>query len=255
MRKVMKVIRFTVAVIIVLPFFLLDFIIGIPVGNLLWAMKKDKAHDKWIYCCIKPLANWVMFCFGGNLHVLGRENILGKSGKHCYVGNHSSMLDIVVMMCPKELWCGFIGKIEVSKMPVVSSWFRQVKAVYIDRDNPREAVKAILQGAKQISEGYPMCIFPEGTRSKDGEVHEFHAGSFKMATRAKAKIIPVVIKGTRRIFEEGDTFIRHPVYVQFLPAIDTAEMSDEECRNIHTIVENEIREAYAKLPDSRKKKK
>ena len=97
-----------------------------------------------------------------------------------------------------------------------------------------------------------MTIFPEGTRSKDGRVHEFKAGSFKMATRVDAIICPCVIKGTRYLFETPFSLLRKKVYVTFLPPIDTSKLSEEEKKEIHNIVENSIRECYEKLPEVKK---
>ncbi|MDY4068226.1 lysophospholipid acyltransferase family protein, partial [Bullifex sp.] len=112
----------------------------------------------------------------------------------------------------------------------------------------------ILQGSENIKGGLPMTIFPEGTRSKDGLVHEFKAGSFKMATRVDAIICPCVIKGTRYLFETPFSLLRKKVYITFLPPVDTSKLSEDEKKDIHSIVENSIRECYEKLPEIKKNK-
>ena len=93
-----------------------------------------------------------------------------------------------------------------------------------------------------------MAIFPEGTRSKDGQIHEFKAGSFKMATRVGGTIVPVVLKGTRTVFEDGYSLLPRPVYLAFLPHIDTEGMDEAEQHQLPDRLRNMIQEAYDKLP-------
>lgn len=247
----LKILRFTIGAIFVLPILILSYIFGVSFATLFRKCGRENASLAVSHFWLRILIWAIMFFFGGNMHIIGRENI-PASGKICYVGNHQSMIDVVALLYPAGIWCGFIGKVEIKKIPIISSWFNLIRAVYIDRKSPRDSIKAILQGSKQIEEGYPMGIFPEGTRSKDEVIHEFKAGSFKMATRVGAMIVPVVIKGTRDIFENGNSLLRRPVYVQYLKPIDTSVMDEEELKDVHTVVENEIRAAYDALPSRRK---
>lgn len=250
----LKIIRFAFAAIFLIPILLVTLVIGLLPARLLRVLKAEKASLAVTHFWLRFLIWAVMFFFGGNVHVIGRENI-PSSGRICFVGNHQSMLDIPALLYPGHVWCGFIGKVEIKKIPIVSSWFEELRCVYIDRNSPRESLKAIIQGSNQIKEGYPMAIFPEGTRSKDGQIHEFKAGSFKMATRVGAQIVPVVIKGSRSIFESGYTLLRKPVYVQYLPPINTEGMSEDEIKDVHTVVEEEIRSAYNAMPPVKFKNK
>ena len=146
------------------------------------------------------------------------------------------------------MWSGIIGKVELKKIPVLNLLMKELNCVYIDRKNLKASLKAISTGAENIKKGIPMSIFPEGTRSKTREIAEFKAGSFKMATRAKAVIVPVVFQNTRLLFEDAGSFKRVPVYIKILPGIDTSVMDDEEIKNVHNVVEERVREAYASLP-------
>ena len=93
-----------------------------------------------------------------------------------------------------------------------------------------------------------MNIFPEGTRSKDGRIHEFKAGSFKMVTRVGGTIIPIVCKGPRTVFEDGHSLLRRPVYLEFLEPIETAGMGDEELKELPQRVHDLVQKAYDELP-------
>ena len=117
----------------------------------------------------------------------------------------------------------------------------------------RQSLKAILKGVENLNSGLSMAIYPEGTRSKTGEIAAFKPGALKMATKAKAVIVPVAIQNTRSLFEDAYTFKRIPVYVSILEPIDTAALDEEELKNLSDHVETLIREEYAKLPQVRKK--
>lgn len=80
---------------------------------------------------------------------------------------------------------------------------KRIHCLFLDRKDIRKGLQTILEGAEYLKEGYSMCIYPEGTRSTNGELGEFKGGSLKMAQKAKAPIVPVAIRGTRDIFENN----------------------------------------------------
>ena len=122
-----------------------------------------------------------------------------------------------------------------------------VKSVTIDRDNIREGMKAINQAVNNIKDGYNFTIFPEGTRSKDGKIHEFKRGSIKIASKSKAPIIPVAIKGTSACFEDSKEFVPGKVKVIFGEAIETENISKEVERELMLRVEESVRSLYEKI--------
>ena len=86
-----------------------------------------------------------------------------------------------------------------------------------------------------------MFIFPEGTRTKDGKLHDFKEGSLKIATKSKCPIIPVGINGTSDVFERQLPFIKSAkVTVSFGKPIYTANMSRDELKAITKTVQNEV---------------
>ena len=112
---------------------------------------------------------------GMEIEVEGFENIPDKT---CvFMGNHQSILDIPVMRYSTQRTLDFVAKKELAKAPLIGYWITHVKSVTIDRDNVREGMKAINQAVNNIKDGYNFTIFPEGTRSKDGKIHEFKKGS------------------------------------------------------------------------------
>ncbi|MGL5381135.1 lysophospholipid acyltransferase family protein [Clostridium sp.] len=161
-----------------------------------------------------------------NVNIKGKENIPNEAC--CFIGNHTSILDIPLLMDSAGRAMGFIAKKEMLKTPVIGYWMQQYNCVPLDRENPREAIKVIQQGAANLKNGYSMCIFPEGTRSKDGKLGEFKKGSLKLATKAKAPIIPVAIDGAYRAFEIDRKFKTIDITVTFGKPIYTDDLTRDE---------------------------
>ena len=209
----LKFLRILIGAVFVVPILIITY----PLCGLVFLFRKwgkESAASSLLYGSLYFIAWWIMFFFGGNVHFVNKENIPSAPA----------------LVLPLHLRCSFVGKIEIKKLPIINSWFRALDAVYIDRKNPRQSLKAIIDGSRMIECGVPMSIFPEGTRSRDGRIHEFN------------------FKGTRTLFEDGYSLLRRPVYIQFLPHINTEGMSEEELHGLPEKVQNMIQEAYDRLP-------
>ncbi|WP_194190027.1 lysophospholipid acyltransferase family protein [Clostridium chrysemydis] len=217
---------------------------GIKFNHILKKYGEDEAFkygdDVFIKWC-----NFTINTVGMDIQIKGEENIPKET---CvFIGNHQSILDIPVLRyaCKKDL--GFIAKKEVLKVPILGFWVKSMNCVPLDRTNPRDAVKVITKGVEYLKRGYNMAIFPEGTRSKDGEIHEFKKGSMKLATKAKVKIVPVSIDGTSKCFEDNRSFIPGKVTIVFGKAIDTASLTKEEEKNLTEELEKIVKENRIKV--------
>lgn len=165
---------------------------------------------------------------GSSIKVYGQENV-PKDSNVLIVSNHQSNFDIPVLISSIDKLVGFIAKKELGKIPIMNSWMMYLRCVLINRGNPRDALKAINQGAEYLKEGYSQVIFPEGTRSASGIVGEFKPGSLKLAKKSGVTILPVAIKGAHKIMEKGSLAI-HPaeVEVHILPPIYKEEYIDQK---------------------------
>ena len=243
----MKALRLTIGIIFLIPVFIVFGLLALIIGNLLSLFHLEKASEKCVHFLLGILIRWIFICFGVKLHVEGKENIPAWGKKVCYIANHQSMMDIPVIY-GAGMWCGLVAKKELFRIPVLHGLLSVLKCVAIDRSSLRASLQSILQGVKHIESGYPMGIFPEGTRSKTGEIAEMKAGAFKMATKPQALVVPVAMKNTRYTLEAVNSFRIVHVYVKIMKPIDTSMLSDDEMKALHTTVETEIREAYDSLP-------
>ncbi len=160
----------------------------------------------------------------------GTENF-PEEGPVVFISNHQGFADVLPFMNCVPFQTGFIAKSEIRKVPHFSKWIERVRGLYIDRGDARASLRTISEGADYLKQGFSMVIFPEGTRAKgpDHELGEFHPGSFKLATKAKAPIMPVTISGTYKLYEEPGVVQKHMSFdVTFHPLIDVASMDRHE---------------------------
>lgn len=178
------------------------------------------------------------------VQVKGKENLKNRPKTLCVVSNHQGIADIPLLVYALPCRVGFIAKKELFKIPVLHFWLMILKCVPINRKSPRDSIKAIQDGINRIISGHPMIIFPEGTRSRSNKQREFKAGSFKLAYKSKATIIPVTIDGAYQIYEESKLVAPFKkVVVTIHPLVDTKNMSEEQQIKLPEILCNQINNA------------
>lgn len=184
---------------------------------------------------------------GGNVHIdaHGLENI-PKEGGFIFYPNHQGMYDTLAIMevCPRPF--SVVAKKEVANIQFLKQVFACVHAYMLDRDDIRQGLQVILKVAEDVKNGKPFVIFPEGTRSKNGnQVGEFKGGSFKAATKAKCPIVPVALIDS---FKPFDTKSIKPVTVQvhFLKPLEYEEYKDMKTTEIAIMVQEQIQNTINK---------
>lgn len=204
---------------------------------------KDKELELLCHKVAKNWANSVMKLAGAKITVKGEENLaIAKEQTVLFVSNHQSNFDIPIFLSKIDVPKGFIAKKELKSWPLINLWMKNIRCVFMDRDNVRKSAEAIVEGINILKSGHSMVIFPEGTRSKGGPTHEFKAGSFKLATKSKVPIIPVTINGSYKLLEAngGGKIKSADVEVIIHAPIETAKLSKEELASLHETVENII---------------
>lgn len=204
--------------------------------------RKNRMEERTLFLH-KITHNWasrIIKLSGCKVHVEGLENI-PEDKTVLFVANHQSYFDIPLLMSAIDVPKGFIAKKELEKLPGVSKWMRYIRCIFMDRDNLRKSAESIVEGIKILKSGYSMVIFPEGTRSQGRTHADFKAGSFKLATKSKAMIVPVTIDGTYKVMEEGKGKIKSTDLKLIIhPAIDTTTLSKEELAVLHETVQETV---------------
>ena len=173
----------------------------------------------------------------------GLNNILDEPA--IYAANHASQLDIPIMCTRVNRPMFFIAKIELKKVPILSQYIKVVGMILVDRKNRERAMASMRTAIQDIQGGKSIAAFPEGTRTKTGELLPFKKGIFTIAKEGRIPIVPIAIVGSSKALASGSFFIRPAtVELRILPALNSDEffnMSIEEMAN-HTrsLIQQEI---------------
>lgn len=139
---------------------------------------------------------------GIKLTVRGAQNIKKSSG-NIYVANHTSLLDIAVLVTAIPLPLYFVAKNELKKVPILGQYMFLLGHIFVDRKNKDRAMLSMREAAAKINQGKNVITFPEGTRSKDGKIQPFKKGTFVIAKEGNIDIIPIGISGAFDVLPSG----------------------------------------------------
>lgn len=177
----------------------------------------------------------------GNIHmdITGLDHLPEEDGFMIYA-NHQGLFDCVALVyaCPRPL--AAVCKKELKGIPFVQQVIDCTKSFLMDRDDARQSLGVIQEVTKEVAGGRNYVIFPEGTRSREGnKIQEFHAGSFRAAIKAKKPVVPVAVIDTHKVF---DTKGSGPVHAQlhFLPAIQPEEFEGMKAQELCDLVKARI---------------
>jgi 1-acyl-sn-glycerol-3-phosphate acyltransferase len=116
-----------------------------------------------------------------------------------YVANHSGLHDILSLAAHLPIQFRWVAKKSLFSVPFMGWHMRRSGYIPIDRENPRAAARSIIEAAAIIQRGVNAIAFPEGTRSRTGELSKFRSGAFALALRAGVPLVPITIDGSHRV--------------------------------------------------------
>ena len=219
-----------VRTVICVAYVIVSFLALTPLGIIMFLLKLLGLR-RFIALVMRYVAQgWsvMMIALSGcTVTVLGVENIPRKSGV-CFVSNHGSVFDIVLLMRYTGRSIGFVAKKELGLIPLLNMWISVLGGLYIDRKNLRKALKTINKGVARIKAGAAMLIFPEGHRSRGRGLLPFHPGSLKLATQSGAIIVPVAIAGSYDVFEKSYCVKACPLKITFCKPVNTADLPETD---------------------------
>ena len=165
---------------------------------------------------------------------------------YIFMVNHQSALDIYALLRVLPVSSKWIAKRQLFSIPLFGWAMKRAGYISLDRDNPREALKAINDAARKIREGTNILVFPEGTRSKDGVLLPFKKGAFSLVVRAGTPVLPMGIKGTSALQPKGSFLpgkkgviyisIGEPIPVKEGSASEKAKIMDEVKASIERLI-------------------
>lgn len=193
-------------------------------------------------------SRWIVWVCGIDLEIVGLER-LRPGQSYVLISNHLSNFDIWCTLGSMPFTTRFIAKKELLRLPVFGQALALSDHIVIDRQDPQAAIEKINAATARTPEGIGILFYAEGTRSRDGKIHEFKKGGASLALRTGLPVVPMSVSGTRKFLPRGCAVIRPGGRVRIVLAepIPTAGLSfdarDEITERVRAIVVSNYVEA------------
>lgn len=212
--------------------------------RLFWYAKSDKVSEEKKYSLIRTIGT--RGCAKGNVtvHGYGLDNLPKESG-YIIFPNHQGLFDVMGFVYLNPTPFGVVIKKEAYNVPFLRQLIQVMGGLFMDRDDVKQGLQIINETAKQVKEGRNFLIFPEGTRSKNGnKLGEFKGGSFKAATKAKCPIVPVAIIDSYLPFDQN-TIDKVDVQIHVLEPLNYEDYQGMKTSEIADLVKERIEKVIA----------
>jgi len=179
--------------------------------------------------------------------VEGAENLLDRPAVYCV--NHTSNVEPPILFAALRRLTPrlhILYKAELRKLPILNLGFDLVGFIPVDRGNREQTTRAVSAAVARLNAGGSFFVFPEGTRSRTGELLPFRKGAFVMAMRAGVPIVPIAISGARDAMRKGSSIIRPAtVRLRLGPPIETRDLGDDRRDELVHSVRAEVQRLLA----------
>ncbi|AHF57582.1 lysophospholipid acyltransferase family protein [Spiroplasma eriocheiris] len=212
-------------------------------------IKRDPniVSEEYRYHWLQKRTKYMLWIFDIKLIVHNEENWIDKG---CLmVANHQSNIDPAIIFrlndFNKTAPCAFIAKKELATDKRFKNFVALIDVLFLDRKNPRQAIEVINEANELIRVPRTMVVFPEGTRSHQQEMGEFQAGSFKIAQKAHAPIIPVSLVNSyqvlnKKVKQKGKKYIHVVFHKPIKPDTFMTKPTDLISNNVKQIIQKGI---------------
>jgi 1-acyl-sn-glycerol-3-phosphate acyltransferase len=200
-------------------------------------------NGRFAHACARAWSRLILTTTGVRVTVRGLDRVTPGT-TYIFVSNHQSIYDIPVIFASLPYQVRIIAKTSLAKFPVLGWHLKRGGHLFVDRKHP-DPSGILKRWRALVTEGLSLLIFAEGTRSGDGQVARFKAGSFLLALQAGLPVVPLAVIGTRHVMKKGRlrtepgevTLIVHdPIYP--VPGASEPGVRDAKAlaTRVHTIV-------------------
>jgi 1-acyl-sn-glycerol-3-phosphate acyltransferase len=164
--------------------------------------------------------------------VTGREKLTPKQS-YIFVANHQGAYDIFLIYGYLGIPIKWIMKQSLRKLPFVGKACEMAGFIFVDNSSPVAAAKTIREAEQRLKNGASIALFPEGSRTRTGQLSKFKKGAYQMALDLKLPVVPVTINGSYQVMPRSSIFI-HPHRMELIihDPITTEELASDNLRDV-----------------------
>ena len=203
--------------------------------------------EKWRH--IQKILKIAVYSGNIDFKVFGQENIPEENGFLMY-GNHQGMFDVLAIAATCDNPLAAVLKKELVEIPFLKQIIQCTNSFAMDREDLRQSMTVINNVIKEVKKGRNYLIFPEGTRSRNGnQMLEFHGGSFKCATKTKCPILPVALINSYKVLDEKgwkplemQIHYLKPIYSEEYEGMTASELAVMVHDRIEAVIQANVKE-------------
>lgn len=177
-------------------------LVALPILVLLPILLISISREQWYPFFFKLARFWAKFIlFGMGFRVkVEREQVPERHKSYMFIGNHTSMTDIMLMLVSVKNPFVFVGKKELAKIPLFGFFYKRT-CILVDRSSERSRKAVFLRAQKRLKQGLSICIFPEGGVPDEAIVlDDFKDGAFRLAINHQIPVVPIVFFDNKKRF-------------------------------------------------------
>ena len=197
-----------------------------------------------VRCGIYFWANTIFLLMGKRLRIAGLENF-DKNRQYVLVANHASLFDIMAIMAfhPGVSW---FGHVRLTKIPVFKNLLKQINYIPVKRGSISNT-KTIVDKMLEKSKGLTIAIFPEGTRTIDGQLNDFYRGFIHILRNTQIELLPVTLNGFYHLKPKNRFFINFGTKINVVihKPINYKSLVEKNDQEIISTVKGVIESAYS----------
>jgi len=218
--------------------------VALPIIALFPILLISISREKWYPFFFRLARFWAKFILVGMGFIwkVEREQKPEKSKSYMFIANHTSMVDIMLMLVSVRNPFVFVGKKELAKIPLFGFFYRKT-CILVDRSDAKSRQAVFLRAQKRLKQGLSICIFPEGlVPDEEVQLAEFKDGAFKLAINHQIPIVPITFLDNKRRFSynffsggpgQMRVFIHKFLNTSGLAMEDTKQLKDKAYSTIY----------------------